>query len=370
MNATSQAASPLVYVGTYTEGPQGQNRPDGIFVYRMDLASGALTLVGQAGGPPNPSFLTIDPSGRYLLAVSETSQFEGQDGGGVSSYAINKATGALTLINSQPTHGAATCYVTVDPSGKWVLVSNYSGSNFTVLPLGADGKLGPSTDVITHTGSSINKSRQEGPHPHSVILAPGSQTLVMVADLGLDRIMLYNLDPAKGQLTPHEPPWIAIHPGGGPRHMAFTPDGKTLYVANEVDSSVSAFRYDAARGTFTELQNLSLLPADFSGQNMSADIHVTPSGRFLYASNRGQDSLAMFSIDPATGQLIATGYVPTQGKTPRNFAIDPGGSYLLAANQDSGSIVTFHIDPASGKLTPAGPITRLSAPVCVKFFVP
>lgn len=364
-------ASPFVYVGTYTQGPaKGQNRPDGLFVYRMDPTTGALTLVSKAGGPPNPSFLTFDPSGRYLLAVSETSQFAGQDGGGVSSYAIDKSTGALTLINSQPTHGAASCYVTVDPSGKWVLVTNYSGSNFTVLPLGADGKLGPFTDVVVHTGSSVNKDRQEGPHPHSVILAPGSPTLVMVADLGLDRIMLYDLDTVKGKLTPHAAPWITIHPGAGPRHMAFTPDGQTLYVANEVDSTVSAFHYDAAKGAFTELQNLSLLPANFSGQNMSADIHVTPSGKFLYASNRGQDALAMFSIDPPTGQLVATGYVSTQGKTPRNFAIDPTGSFLLAANQDSGSIVTFRIDPANGKLTPAGQVTQLAAPVCVKFFVP
>jgi len=360
---------PLVYVGTYTQDSKGNNRPDGIYVYRMDPKTGALNLASKTGGPPNPSFLTIDPGGRYLVAVSETGQYEGQEGGGVSSYAIDPSRGALTLINSQPTHGAAPCYVTIDPSGKWVIVANYNGGNVTVLPLGADGKLGAPTDVVQHKGSSVNKSRQAEPHAHSAIFAPGSATLVLVADLGLDRIMLYDLDLVKGKLVPHTTPWITIHPGGGPRHMAFSPDTHTLYVANEVDSTVSAFQYDAAKGSFTELQTLPLLPADFKGQNTSADIHLTPSGKYLYASNRGIDNLAAFSVDSASGKLAAAGQVSTQGKTPRNFAIDPSGTFLLAANQDSDSIVTFRIDHATGKLTPTGSTTTISSPVCVRFFV-
>jgi 6-phosphogluconolactonase len=369
MSVSPQNKSPLVYVGTYTQGPKGENRAEGIYVYRMDLATGALTLQSKAGGPPNPSYLTIDPSQRYLIAVSETSQFNGQDGGGVSSYGIDPTSGALSLINSQPTHGQAPCHVIVDPSGKWVIVANYSSGNATVLPLGDDGKLGAPTDVVQHHGSSVNKSRQEGPHAHSSTFAPGSGTLLLVADLGLDRIMLYDLDLAKGKLAPHATPWIAIHPGGGPRHMAFSADARFLYVANEVDSSVTTFEYHAAKGAFTEMQTLPLLPADFSGQSTAADIHLTPSGKFLYASNRGLDSLAMFSIDPTSGKLTSIGQTPTQGKTPRNFAIDPSGAYLLAANQDGNSVVTFRIDPATGKLSASGPVANLPAPVCVKFFV-
>ena len=294
MTPSSNGSSPLVYVGTYTQDAQGNNRSDGPFAYRMDPATGALSLVSHAGGLPNPSFLTIDPSGRYLIAVSETSQYNGQDGGEVSSYAIDPSSGGLTLINSQPTHGEASCYVSVDPSGKWVIVTNYTSGNVTVLPLGSDGELGASTDVVKHYGSSVNKSRQEAPHAHSVIFAPGSPTLVLVADLGLDRIMLYDLDLTRGKLVPRARPSITIHPGAGPRHMAFSSDARTLYVANEVNSTVSAFHYDAIKGSFTELQTLPLLPASFTGQNTSADIHLTPTGKFLYASNRGIDDLAAF----------------------------------------------------------------------------
>jgi 6-phosphogluconolactonase len=364
----SQNGSSLVFVGTYTDAAQDQTKPEGIFVYRMDSQTGALSLVGQGGGLPNPSFLTIDPSRRYLLAVSETSDFNGQPGGGVSSYAIDPTSGALTLINSQPTGGADPCYVSTDPSGKWVLVTNYTGGSVAVFPLGDDGRLGAATDLVQHHGYSVNPDRQEGPHAHSAIFAPGSSTLVLVADLGLDRIMLYDLDPVKGTLAPHQVPWLAVRPGSGPRHMVFHPNQRFLYVAHELDSSVTAYQYNAAAGTFTELQTLSLLPPDFSGQNLSADIHITPSGKFLYASNRGDDSLAIFSIDENSGKLTALGQESTLGKTPRNFAIDPGGNFLLVANQDSGTIVTFRIDAETGKLSATGQTVRVPSPVCIKFF--
>jgi 6-phosphogluconolactonase len=357
-----------VFVGTYTNAAQDQTNPQGIYVYRMDGQTGALSLLKQAGGLPNPSFLTVDPSRRYLLAVSETGNFAGQAGGGLSSYAIDPASGALTLINSQPTHGADPCYVSVDPSGKWVLVANYTGGSVTVFPLGEDGRLGAATDLIQHHGSSVNTARQEGPHAHSAIFAPGSSTLVLVADLGLDRIMLYDLDPAKGTLSPHSVPWLEAKPGSGPRHMVFHPNQRFLYVTHELDSTVTAYQYDAAAGIFTELQTLSLLPQDFSGQNTSADIHITPSGKFLYASNRGDDSIAIFAIDENSGKLTSLGQVSTQGKTPRNFAIDPGSNFLLAANQDSGTIVTFRIDAATGQLTPTGQTTQAPSPVCIKFY--
>jgi 6-phosphogluconolactonase len=368
ITASPQNGSSLVFVGTYTNTVQDQSKPEGIFVYRMDNQTGALTFLSQAGGLPNPSFLTVDPSRRYLLAVSETNDFNWQPGGGVSSYAIDPSSGALTLINSQPTGGADPCYVSVDPGGKWVLVTNYTGGSVAVFPLGADGRLGAATDLVQHQGSSVNLDRQAGPHAHSAIFAPGSSTLVLVADLGLDRIMLYDLDPVKGKLAPHPIPWLAARPGSGPRHMVFHPNQRFLYVVHELDSSVTAYQYDAAAGTFKELQTLSLLAPGFSGQNLSADIHITPSGKFLYASNRGEDSLAIFSIDENSGKLTALGQIPTQGKTPRNFAIDPTGNFLLAANQDSGTIVTFRIDAETGNLIAAGQTTLVPSPVCIKFF--
>jgi 6-phosphogluconolactonase len=364
--AIPHIGSMLAFVGTYTSTSDGQNRPEGIFVYRMD-GTGALTLLNKVASLPNPSYLTVDPSHRYLIAVSETGEYAGQPGGAVSSYAIHADAGTLTLMNSQPTHGAGSCYVSLDPSGKWVLVSNYSGGSVTVLPLGDDGRLGEPTDVVQHQGSSANKDRQEAPHAHSVIMAPGSSTLTLVADLGIDRVMLYDLDTTKGKLVPHVVPSLTIKPGNGPRHMAFTPDQRYLYVINELDSSVTAFQYDATAGTFAALQTFSLLPSGFQGKNTSADIHITPSGKFLYASNRGDDSLAMFAIDQSSGALTALGQVSTQGKTPRNFAIDPTGLFVVVANQDSGTLVTLSIDVLTGKLSPTGAQTDVPSPVCVKF---
>jgi 6-phosphogluconolactonase len=358
----SSTPSLLVFAGTYTS----QN-PEGIFVYRLDPASGALSLLSKTTGLPNPSYLTIDPGRRYLIAVSETDHYLGQPGGAVSSYRINSSTGELTLINSQPTGGANPCYVSVDPSGKWVFVANYSGGSVAVLPLGDDGRLGAPAALVQHSGSSINPDRQEAPHAHSIQRAPASQTLVLAADLGLDKVLLYDLDPAKGSLSPHAIPFLALKPGAGPRHFTFHPTLPYLYIANELDSSLTVFNYDAKNAAFQENETLSLLPADFKGQNGSADIHITPDGKFLYASNRGHDSLAMFAIDGSSGKLTALGYQPSGGKTPRNFAIDPSGTYLLAANQDSGTIVTFRIDKASGKLTPAGPVTHLDQVVCLQF---
>jgi 6-phosphogluconolactonase len=353
-------SSPLVFVGTYTSGPDNQAREDGIFVYRFDSTTGALAPVSKMKGIANPSYLAVDPSGRYLMAVSES-------GGTLSSYSIAQD-GTLTLINSQPVGGDSPCYVSIDPTGNWVLVANYMGGSVTVLPLGEDGKLGAATAVVKHSGSGPNKNRQEASHVHSAILAPGS-SLVLVADLGIDKVMLYDLDTTKGKLTPHAVPALELKPGTGPRHMAFSPDGKNLYVVGELLSTVTAYHYDAAAATFQELETQPLLPADFKGQNTSADVHITPDGKFLYASNRGHKSLAIFKIDPATGKLTLVGHEPTQGKTPRNFAIDPSGSFLLVANQDSNSVVTFRIDPESGKLTDTGKPVEVVQPVCVKFLV-
>ncbi len=358
--ACQPARAALVFVGSYTP-----NGGAGISTYRLDLASGSLSLLKKSGELPNPSFLAIDPSRRYLLAVSESGEYLGQPGGAVSSYRIDAATGSLTLINSQPTRGASPCYVSVDPSGKWVLVANYSGGSLTVLPLDAEGRLGEPSALEQHHGSGPNPERQEAPHVHSVQVARGNPSLVLAADLGLDQVLLYDLDSARGSLAAHAIPSLALKPGSGPRHFAFHPSLPALYVLNELASSLSVFRFDAKQGSGEEIETVSLLPAGYSARNTSADVHLSPDGRFLYASNRGHDSLAIFAVDPASGKLTPQGQQPSGGKTPRNFAIDAGGRLLLAANQDSGTIVSFRIDAASGKLSPTGAVTEVEQPVCI-----
>lgn len=360
-----ESGGPLVFVGAYTSGPGNEERSDGIFVYRMNLATGALSLLSKVGGPPNPSYLGVESSGRYLLAVSEW----GQPGVGVSSYAIDAKNGTLALINSQPVGSDGPAYVTVDPLSKWVVTANYAGGSVTVLPLGEDGRLGAYTSLVKHQGSGPNKARQEAPHAHSALIL--GNRMVLAADLGIDRVMLYDLDYDKGTLTPSSIPSIDMKPGSGPRHMAYFEEGRTLYVVNELSSTLSVFQNNA--GTFKELQTVSLLPADFQGKNTSADVHIASfgehDGAYLYASNRGHDSLAIFSIDQDTGKLTLVGHQPTEGRTPRNFAIDPTGNFLLVANQDSGAIVTFRIDRKTGGLSPTGQVTKLAMPVCIKFGV-
>lgn len=360
-----ESGGPLVFVGTYTSGPGKEERPDGIFVYRMNLATGALTLLSKAGGPPNPSYLAVTSSGNYLLAVSEW----GQPGVGVSSYAIDAKKGTLALINSRPVGSDGPAYVTVDPLSKWVVTANYSGGSVTVLPLGDDGRLGEYTALVKHSGAGPVQGRQEAPHAHSALIL--GNRMVLAADLGIDKVMLYDLDYNNGTLTPSSIPSIDMKPGSGPRHMVYSTEGNILYVVNELSSTLSVFQNNA--GTFKELQTVSLLPADYQGKNTSADVHIASFGEYydeyLYASNRGHDSLAIFSIDQNTGRLTLVGHQPTEGKTPRNFAIDPTGNFLLVANQDSGTIVTFRIDRSNGRLSPTGQVTKLVMPVCIKFGV-
>jgi 6-phosphogluconolactonase len=360
--------SGLVYVGSYTQGGE-----DGIHVFHMDPTTGALTLVGTTGGPPNPSFLAISPNRRILVAVNETSQFDGQPGGGVSSYTINPATGALTLLNSQPTHGIAPCYISFDHSGQWVLTANYGGASLVTFPLGQDGQLGPAAGTAHHQmlRPSADPARQDTSHPHSIIPDPTGR-LFLAADLGLDKVFIYKMD-ASGQLIPNSVPYISSRQGAGPRHMAFTPIDQlfyAFYVINELDSSVAVYQYTPGPGMITELEVVSTLPKElrFNIDSTAADLHISPNGKFLYGSNRGHDSLAVFAIHPANGTLSLQGHVSTGGKTPRNFGIDPSGTFLLAANQDSDTLVSFRIDPATGIPAPTGHITELPKPVCVQFF--
>lgn len=353
----------VVYVGTFTRAEGGGHRQDGIYIYRMSPATGRLTHVDTVMNTFDPAFLALDPSRRFLYAVNEVREFEGQPGGAVSTFAAEPETGRLTWLNLQPTHSAGPCYVSVDPTGRWVLAANYHGGAVNVYPVQPDGRLGAATEFIQQRGSSVVPDRQAEAHAHSIILDP-THRYALVADLGMDKIVVYRFDDARGRLVPHDPPWVASQPGAGPRHMAFHPNGQRLYVSNELDSTVTVLAFDATRGSFEPLQTLSSLPPDWAGENSGADIHIAPSGDFLYASNRGHDSLALFAVR-ADGTLTAAGHVSTQGHTPRNFGLSPDGNWLLAANQDSHTVVVFRVDHATGQLTPTGQVLDVPLPVCV-----
>ena len=362
MPEQTSAAAMLVIIGAYAPA-----RSEGIHVYRMDPASGALTRLSAVSGLENPSFLAVHPNRRFLYAVSEVGQFAGRPGGAVAAFSLNPRTGALAPLNQQSSRGAGPCYVSVsaDRAGDVVLVANYGGGSVALLPIQNDGRLGEATDFVQHQGSSVNPGRQEGPHAHSILPDPANR-FAFAADLGLDKVLIYRLDPGRGTLVPNDQAWASVKAGAGTRYSAFHPGGRYAYVINELDSTVTAFAYDAARGALREVQTLPTLPAGFSGSNSCADIHVAPSGRFLYGSNRGHDSIALFGIDGRSGKLRAVGHEPTQGKTPRNFALDPTGTFLLAANQDTDNVVIFRINKRTGGLTPTGQTLRVSKPVCVQ----
>jgi 6-phosphogluconolactonase len=351
----------LVYVGTYTTG-----KSEGIYLYRLNLSSGELKHVATTKGVVNPSFLALAPSRRYLYAVNEVEDFAGKKSGAVSAFAVDQRTGELRLLNQQPSLGADPCYVDVDAGGRFVLVANYTGGNVTVFPVQGDGSLGEATDMRQAQGSSVNRERQEGPHAHCIVLDPTNR-FAYQCDLGTDKIMIFRFDARHGKLLPNEPPWAQVKPGAGPRHLAFEPSGKYVLVLNELHSTVTAFTRDPEKGSLKELQTLSTLPKDFTGTNTGADIHVSPNGRFLYCSNRGHDSIAIFTIDPGHGALISVGHEFTRGMTPRNFAIDPAGGFLLVANQKSDNIVVFRLDQKTGRLSPTGQLAQVPSPVCLKF---
>jgi 6-phosphogluconolactonase len=351
----------LVYVGTYTR----LGTSEGIYVYRRDLETGALTLLHTVPAE-DPSFLCFDPSKRFLFAVRETRASAGEGMGDALSFAIDQETGDLTPLNRQSTHGGEPCHLTTDPTGRFLLVANHEHGSVAVFPIDADGRLQPSSDLRQHEGSGPGPT-QQGPHAHFVTFDPTLQR-VLVNDKGIDKVMIYRLDTSAGTLVPHDPPFAALHPGAAPRHLAFHPNGRYVYVNGEADMTVTAFAYDPERGAFTELHYLSTLPEGATAERFStAQVLVEPSGGFVYVSNRGHDSVAIFAIDQATGRLTAAGHVSTQGQTPRNLAIDPSGTFLYAANQNSGTIVHFRIDPQSGQLAPTGDVTEVGGPVCILF---
>jgi 6-phosphogluconolactonase len=360
--STKAASTPgnlLVYIGTYTGA-----KSKGIYLSRLDLSTGKLSAPELAAETPSPSFLAIHPNHRLLYAVSEIS---GQTSGAVAAFSIDAKTGKLTALNKQSSVGAGPCYLVVDKAGKNVLVANYTGGSIAALPLQSDGQLGATSAFIQHVGSSVTP-RQKEPHAHSINLDQANR-FAIVADLGLDKLLVYKFDAGKGTLVPNDPPSTSIKPGSGPRHFAFHTSGRFAYVINEISCTVTALSYDAERGELKEIQTISTLPpqeAVKSGYS-TAEVQVHPSGKFLYGSNRGHHTIAVFGIDEKSGQLTHVENQSTQGRTPRNFAIDPTGAYLLAENQDTGTIVVFRIDAKTGRLTPTGQSIEVPSPVCVKF---
>ena len=355
-----EAGKLRVYFGTYTN-----QTTKGIYSSTLDIATGKLSQPELAAEAKRPSFIAIHPNRQFLYAVSEISDFQGKSVGGVSAFAIDATSGRLKLLNQQSSVGAGPCHLVVDSAGKNVLVANYGGGSVAVLPITADGNLTVASSSIQHHGSSIDKQRQEGPHAHSINLDPANK-FAFAADLGLDKVLIYQFEGAKGSLTANDSPTGLLAPGSGPRHLAFHPSGKYVFVNNEMTSTVTSFAYDPVRGSLTEIHTLSTLPQPTPG-NSTAETVVHPSGKFVYVSNRGHDSLAMFQCDPATGRLTAIGHQSTGGKTPRNFNIDPSGRYLLAANQSTNNVVVLRVDASSGKLTPTGDSIEVGSPVCVRF---
>jgi 6-phosphogluconolactonase len=358
MLSTVYAESLDVYFGTYTSDNNGSK---GIYRSLFDTDTGELSAPVLAAEAKNPSFLEIHPNGKCLYAVSESGR-----AGSVSAYAIDPDTKNLKLLNTQPSGGSGPCHVNIDHAGKNVLVTNYNSGSVSVIPIEPDGSLAEPSCFVQHEGSSVNPQRQKGPHAHSVNISPDDR-FAFVADLGLDKIMIYRLDVDKGTITPNDPAFVKVKPGSGPRHFTFGIDGKYAYVINEMGGTITAFTYEPASGTLTEIQTISTLPDDFSGFNGCAEVCVHPNGRFLYGSNRGHDSIAVYRIDQVKGTLTFVERERAGIKTPRNFNIDPTGEFCLVANQGADSVVVFKINQETGTLQPTGNKISIGKPVCIRF---
>ena len=354
-------ADQLLYVGTYTD----DRRSQGIYLVRMNARTGQLRSVGSIDGGPSPSFLTIHPNGRVLYAVNEVGEFHGKPTGGVSAFTIAGNTGGLTKLGEQLSEGTGPCYISVDRAGRVVLVANYDGGTVAVLPIQSDGSVAPATSVIKHKGSGPVADRQGEPHAHCILTDP-SNRFALAADLGADRVFVYRLDLDSRSLIHSESGDASMRAGAGPRHLAFHPKLPLLFVSNELDSTVTSLRFDNERGTLSVLDTQSTLPAGWKGTNYPADIHVSPSGHTVYVSNRGHNSVAVFSVSDS-GALMLKETVSTEGDWPRNFSLDPSGKWLLVANQKSNSIVVFARDEKSGRLTPTRYRIEIPSPVCLRF---
>jgi 6-phosphogluconolactonase len=350
----------LVYVGTYT-GPTSK----GIYFFRFDPASGKTTTPDLAAETINPSFLAADASGHFLYAVNEVSDYQGQKTGAVTAFSIDRKSGKLTLLNQVCSRGAGPCHVSLDKNDKYVLVANYDSGTVAVFPVLKDGRLGEASAFVQHTGHGPDPERQKGPHAHQIQVSPDNR-FALAADLGLDKLLIYKFDPSQGTLAANNPAFAEVDAGSGPRHFAFTPDGRFVYVLEEMQSAVSSFAYDAQTAALRKFQTISSLPKGFNGTKEAAEIVVHPSGKFVYASNRGHDSIAVFAV-AHDGKLSTVEHVLTGGKTPRGFALDPTGSYLFVGNQQSNNIVVFRIDQKTGRLKATGRVLETPTPVSLEF---
>lgn len=349
----------LLYAGTYTG-----HGSKGIYGYRFNSATGKLTEIGLAVESEQPSFLTITPNGNFLYAIHEVTEYKGNPTGAASAYAVDARSGKLKELNEVSTRDQGPAYITLDHSAKYAVVANYTLGSVAILPILKDGSLGEATAFVQHKGSSVNPERQKGPHAHSAIFSPDNR-FVIVADLGLDELVIYPFNATNGTLgAPHA---LKTQPGAGPRYMVFGPRGQVLYLVTEMESTIIAYSYNAAGGTLRELQTVSTLAADFKGKNTAAEIAISPSGQYIYASNRGDNSIVLFARDEKTGALKVVGLTPTDGKTPRNFVLDPTGNWLLVANKDSDNLVVLRIDQKNGRLMQTGEIKSLPSPVCLLF---
>ncbi len=347
-------------VGTYTSG-----KSEGVYVYNFNSTTGDFKQVSVAKNISNPSYLAVSPDEKYVYAVNEDAD-KAKGGGAVTAFSFNKQDGTLKELNSQPSGGDHPCYVATDKNGKWVTVGNYTSGTVSVFPINKDGSLNAIAANIKHEGSGVNSERQEGPHVHSTVFSKDNNYL-FVPDLGLDKIMIYAFNNKSGQLIPAGIPYVEVEPGAGPRHFEFSPNNKYAYLMEEMTGSISAYRYKG-KGQLDLIQNISALPPDFIGTVGSADIHVSPDGKFLYASNRGEsNTIAIFAINQQSGELVPVGHQSTLGKTPRNFNFDPSGNFLLAANQNSDNIVIFKRDKETGLLTDTGKKIEVGNPVCIKW---
>jgi 6-phosphogluconolactonase len=360
----------LVYVGTYTG-----SKSKGIYLFRLEAenleVSQNITLVplGVAAETPNPSFIELDLKRRLVFAVNEVNDFDGKPTGAVSAFSIDRATGTLTLLNRRPSMGTGPCHLVLDKGGRNLLVANYGSGSVSVLPVVAGGRLGAATGVVQHAGQSINPDRQKGPHAHCVTLDRANR-FAFVCDLGLDKVLAYRFDPQRGELTPHDPPFAQVKPGAGPRHMVFRPDGRFAFVVNELSSTITVFRYDADAGVLHDVQTVSTLPEHFDGPNSAAEIDVHPSGRWVYVSNRGHNSVVLFNVDSDHGTLTYVEEQGTGGFKPRHFGIDSSARYLAVGNQDSDTVLVARIDAGNGRLRPSGVFASAPSPACVKFLPP
>ena len=351
-----------LYFGTYS---RGDSTSEGIYTCLFEVDSGKFTEPELAAKADNPSFLAIHQSRDVVYACNETADFEGESTGAVSAFRIDRATGQLKLLNQLPTGGAAPCHCVIDSTGKYLLLANYTGGNAAVFSIAEDGRLLERTCLINHVGSGPNQQRQKSPHAHSINLSADNR-FAYVADLGVDRVMIYRFDDQRGLLIPNSPDSVAVRPGGGPRHFSLHPSGQFAYSNNELTSEVNVFQRNASSGGLTHTQTISTLPEDYDGRRSTAECLVHPSGEFAYVSNRGHDSIAVYRIDPKNGELSLVEIEHTAGREPRNFFIHPAGKWLIAANQNSDTVVVFDIDETTGGLSLSSSRISVGKPVCVR----